>query len=287
MNNFKPHIRFNKKQRYGVLFLIGCIVFLQAVYFFVDFSSPNKNQFSSSELALFSKEIDSLELVKKEKLKPKIHPFNPNFITDFKGHQLGMSVEEIDRLLKFRQSNEFITSSKHFQEITKVSDSLLLVIAPYFKFPNWTSSKKEIKEPSSEKIAIVKKDLNLISKEELLKINGIGEKLADRILAYKQKLKGFSINEQLYEVYYLDKNVADKVLSKFEVIQPPTIEKLNINTATFKEVLSIVYVDYELTKLIFQYKTKVGKITSINELKKIDNFPLEKFNRIALYLQAN
>jgi hypothetical protein len=27
----------------------------------------------------------------------KVYPFNPNFITDFKGYKLGMSVQEIDR----------------------------------------------------------------------------------------------------------------------------------------------------------------------------------------------
>ena len=98
---------------------------------------------------------------------------------------------------------------------------------------------------------------------------------------------GFSINDQLYEVYYLDKEVANKIIVNFKVMEPPKIIKLNINSATFKEVLAIVYIDYELTKKIFQYKSSVGKIESIDELKKIDNFPLEKFNRIALYLQAN
>jgi hypothetical protein len=51
-------------------------------------------------------------------------------------------------------------------------------------------------------------------------------------------------------------------------------------------VLSIVYLDYELTKKIFYYKKQVAEIQSIEELKKIDDFPLEKFNRIALYLEA-
>jgi DNA uptake protein ComE-like DNA-binding protein len=59
-----------------------------------------------------------------------------------------------------------------------------------------------------------------------------------------------------------------------------------VNTATFKEVLVIVYLDYELTKKIFNYKNQVAEIQSIEELKKIDGFPLERFSRIALYLEA-
>ena len=54
----------------------------------------------------------------------------------------------------------------------------------------------------------------------------------------------------------------------------------------FKEVLSIVYIDYELTKKIFEYRDEVAELQSLEELKQIDGFPLEKFDRIALYLEA-
>jgi hypothetical protein len=64
-------------------------------------------------------------------LKPKIYPFNPNFITDFKGYKLGMSVTEIDRLLAFRKTNRYVNSAAEFQQVTQVSDSLLAQIAPF------------------------------------------------------------------------------------------------------------------------------------------------------------
>jgi len=76
------------------------------------------------------------------------------------------------------------------------------------------------------------------------------------------------------------------VLTRFQVIELPIIQKINVNTASFKEVLAIVYLDYELTKKIFNYKDEVAEIQSIDELKKIEGFPLDKFDRIALYLQA-
>jgi DNA uptake protein ComE-like DNA-binding protein len=90
----------------------------------------------------------------------------------------------------------------------------------------------------------------------------------------------------LYEVWNLDPEVANEVLRYFKINSPPTIQKININTASFKEVLAIVYIDYELTKKIFEYRDEVAEIQSIEELKKIDGFPLDKFNRIALYLHA-
>lgn len=287
LNKFESLFGYNKRQRNGVLLLLLFIIIFQLVYFFIDFSSEIKPRIEPNKLAMFYKEIDSLEKLSEVELQPKIYPFNPNYITDFKGAQLGMSVEEIDRLLEFRKSGAFINSVQQFKEVTKVSDSLLLKISAFFKFPSWKSNQYSTVK-STSKIKIAKKgDLNKVTEEDLIKVNGVGPTLAARIITYREKLKGYSENNQIYEVYNLDELTANKVIERFEVIEIPIIEKINVNSATFKEVLSIVYIDYELTKLIFQYKNKVGKIQSIDELKKIDKFPLEKFNRIALYLQAN
>ncbi|MGV8945546.1 MAG: ComEA family DNA-binding protein [Lutibacter sp.] len=289
MNIFKSHFSYNKSQRNGIFFLLLIIVMLQISFFFIDFSSEIPVVVSEKEMVAFQYEMDSLAKTELKKNHQKIYPFNPNFITDFKGHQLGMSVDEIDRLIFFRETGEFINSIKQFQEVTGINDSLLLKISPFFKFPNWIASEKALttkySNTTSEK-GIVKKDINSASPEDFIAINGIGEKLSKRIIDYRTKLQGFSFNDQIFEVWALDKEIAGKVLQYFEVTKPPAIKKININTATFKEVLSIVYLDYELTKKIFNYKNEVAEIQSIEELKKIDGFPLEKFNRITLYLDA-
>ncbi|REE82827.1 DNA uptake protein ComE-like DNA-binding protein [Lutibacter oceani] len=289
MNIFKSHFSYNKRQRNGIFFLLLIIVLLQIVFFFVDFSSKDINTIYQNEIALFQKEMDSLKMVELENSKPKKFPFNPNYITDFKGYQLGMSVDEIDRLLKFRAKGNFVNSKEEFQNITKVNDSLLDLISPNFKFPDWVTSKnrkpKNISK-NQKKHPVEIKDLNFIKANDLIFIKGVGEKTAKRILNYRDKLQGFSADSQLYEVYYLDKEIADEILKHFKVIKVPTIKKININEATFKEVLSIVYLDYELTKKIFNYRDEVAEIQSIEELKKIDGFPIEKFERITLYLVA-
>lgn len=289
MNKFKSHFRYNKRQRNGIFFLLLIILILQFGFFFVDFSSKEIIDITKSEFTHFKKEMDSLKIAELEKRKPKIYPFNPNYISDFKGYQLGMSVDEIDRLLNFRAAGKFVNSVEEFQSLTKISDSLLNSISPHFKFPDWVNLKKE--SPSKKyiqksEIIIKEKDLNLVDANDLIQIKGIGVKLAKRILDYRTKLQGFSFNNQLYEVWYLDKKVADDVLKYFKVIELPKIQKINVNTATFKEVLSIAYIDYELTKKIFNYRDEVAEIQSLDELKKIDGFPIENFERITLYLVA-
>jgi DNA uptake protein ComE-like DNA-binding protein len=292
MNNFKSHFWYNKSQRNGIFFLILVIIVFQLIYFFVDFSPKNEMNIQSDEINSFQKEIDSLKEIELKNKGPKIFPFNPSFLTDFKGYQLGMSIEEIDKLLKHRADGNYINSINEFKAVTGVSDSLLTEISPYFKFPDWVKNKKSNFSSSTtieaQKLPLnfEKQDLNSATAEELTRVKGIGEKLATRIIQYRIKLGGYLIDDQLYEVYYLDTEVAQRVLERFTVINKPFIKKININEASFKEVLSVIYINYELTKKIFDYKDEVAEIQSLEELKKIEGFPLEKFNRIALYLDT-
>lgn len=295
MNFFKSHFWYNTSQRNGIIFLIVTILIFQLIYLFVDFSN-NEVLVESKEIIAYQHQIDSLKLSTNKKGdgtydSNKIHPFNPNYLTDYTGFRIGMHISEIDRLLAYRKSGKFVNSSEEFQEITKINDSLLHIISPYFKFPDWVNksqsnlknrNKTEVKSLSS----IIKKDLNSASIEDLKSISGVGEILAKRISSYRELLNGFSYDDQLYEVYYLNKETAKKILTQFTVIQKPDIVKININEATFKEVLHLPYIDYELTKKLFNYRNEIERLSTIDEIKKIDSFPLDKFNRITLYLSA-
>ena len=117
-------LSYSKSQRIGIIFLFVLIFICQGIYFFKNFNSVENAPKEKAQWLSYQKEIDSLKILKSD-FKPTIYPFNPNFITDFKGYKLGMSVAEIDRLLAFRKQNKFVNSAEEFQQVTKVSDSLL------------------------------------------------------------------------------------------------------------------------------------------------------------------
>ena len=95
---------------------------------------------NQTKIESYQTQLDSLRKISSEDKKFKIYTFNPNYISDFKGYQLGMKTKEIDRLLAHRNKRLFVNSAKEFQSVTKVSDSVLQKIAPYFKFPDWVNS---------------------------------------------------------------------------------------------------------------------------------------------------
>ena len=99
----KSHFQFTNQQRNGIFLLLAIVLTLQCVYWFIPFDSgitDIENIENTNKIKGFKKEIDSLRLIEIENKKPKIYPFNPNYITDYKGYTLGMSIAEIDRLHK-------------------------------------------------------------------------------------------------------------------------------------------------------------------------------------------
>ena len=296
MKIFKSHFWYNKSQRNGIFLLVLLILLLQISIYTDVFSSDKITDVDQSELLAFQYEIDSLKAIEIENRKPKMYPFNPNYITDYKGGQLGMSLEEIDRLLAFRKTNKFINSKKEFQKVTKVSDSLLDKISPYFKFPDWVVKRSQQNSKSSStstkvKNSYIKKiisttDINKATAEDFKKISGIGPAFSERIVKYRSKLQGFSFDSQIYEVWDLEKEVAASVLSIFKIFEKPVIKKINVNTVSFKELLKNPYIDYDLCVKIFNYRDEVAELQDISELKNIDDFPLKLYDRIVLYLLA-
>ena len=239
----------------------------------------------------FQVRIDSLKNVSLKNDTIKIYPFNPNFISDFKGYTLGMSTDEIDKLHNFRKTNKFVNSAEQFQKVTSISDSLLQVISPYFKFPEWTTKLKykqvnlsSVKNVDATSGIVAWEDLNTATAEELRVINGVGEKLSARIIKFRNRLGGFLVDDQLFEVYYLDEEVARRILKKFKVISKPNIVKININTATAYELSKLIYIQKELAERIVNYRNLNGSIKSLNELLKIEEFPEERIDRFDLYL---
>ena len=284
----KSFLNYSKSQRIGILLFFGIIILVQGIYFFYDFTAKETIDKEKSKWLALQSTVDSLKLNNKN-YKPTIYPFNPNFITDFKGYKLGMSIEEIDRLLSYRAQNKFVNSAAEFQAVTKVSDSLLKAISPYFKFPDWLKNNKKNyqefkKNDFSKPGKIIVLDINQATKEDLMKVYGIGDKISDRILEQKDKYGAFVSMEQMDDIWGLSPEVLEKLKSSFAVKSVTNCKKININNASVKELTQFPFFRYQLAKDIVVFRTMKGDI-KIEDLSKIKGFPLEKIKIIALYLE--
>ncbi len=289
MKNIRSHFVFNKSQRNGIFLLVMIIVILQLIYFFGSRSTTPVTITEDPELAVFQKKTDSIKLAKQAGDTLRIFPFNPNFLTDYRGYTLGMTVEEIDRLHAFREGDKWINSTKDFQEVTGVHDTVLERISPYFRFPDWvTNSQTSVTTRQTvirnETASAEKQDLNSASVEDLIEVRGIGGTLANRIVNYRNRIGGFVNDTQLKDIYGLNYEARDALQKSFTVKNAPAIELLNINTASVLQLSEVPYFNYELAREIVNYRLLHEGISSFEELAKIKDFPSEKIDRIALYL---
>jgi DNA uptake protein ComE-like DNA-binding protein len=283
--SFKSYFLFTRIERNGLIVLVSLMLSLQLCYHFVDFTNSEPNPVEKRQWLALQHQIDSMRQL--TPAKPERFPFNPNFITDYKGYRLGMSVSEIDRLHAFRKRGKFVNSASEFQAVTKVSDSLLATLERDFKFPDWVANKQRLYSPKyhAEKPKIIVKDINTATKDELMAVYGIGDALSDRILKQKELLGGFVSMAQMDDVWGLQPEVVDKLKERFEVRQVPAVRKISINDASVSALAKFPYFRYALAKEIVTYRSMNGPISGIADLAKIKNFPIEKVEIIAVYLE--
>ncbi|MFC7356920.1 ComEA family DNA-binding protein [Jejudonia soesokkakensis] len=292
MSKLKSFFQFNKQQRTEIVLWIVLLAGSLSAYYFVDFGKNATLDIASVEVVTLQKEIDSLKKVAIEERKPKRFPFNPNFITDHKAYTLGMTPSEFDRLKAFRDKDQWINSVADFQKVTGVSDSVLAVISPLFKFPDWVTNpkpktnyiKNSYTDFDKEKSFSEKIDLNIATEEELQQVSGIGEALSKRIVSYRDKLGGFSNDVQLQNVYGLRPDVIQRTLNWFTVKTPKKINKININTASASDIATVPGISFELAKEIWEFRKLRERIHDFSELEKIEGLTASKLEVIQLYL---
>ena len=284
----KIPLRFTHQQRNGIFLLMFLIIGLELLYYELQ---SREIPFEPDVLtqAEVQREIDSLKAQLQKETKPKIYPFNPNFINDFKGYTLGMSPAEIDKLLAYREKGLWINTKQDFQRVTGISDSLLNAISPYFKFPEWTrnrSNQQFIANRTNRALSFAEKqDLNTATASDLQIVNGVGKVLSERIIRFRDSFEGGFIHSvQLKDVYGLSEEVIDRINNRFTVKTPRQIIKVNLNKATVDQLVMVQHIDYELAHEIIKQRTLREGFKSWEELTKVKDFPQSKIEIIQLYL---
>jgi competence protein ComEA len=137
-----------------------------------------------------------------------------------------------------------------------------------------------------EKDYEIKYDLNLVTKEELITLPGIGEKKAADILAYRTEF-GFTNKAELMKI----KGIGTKTYAKLEKyfndlgevdvpaeyypaeikkIKPSVSEaRININTATAEDLIKLSGIGPAKADRIIELRNKLGAFTDTNELLNV------------------
>lgn len=216
---------------------------------------------------------------KKEKFGLKPKAFDINKISKPELVKMGLREWQAKRIITYREKVKPYHTPQELYKVYGMDSALVNQLIPFIKID---STDFEVKPKREErKLEVV--EINAADSITLLTLPGIGPAYAKRIKKYRAKLGGFHSKEQLLEVYGMD----EERLKQFEpwiTIDENKIKKIDLNKATFKELLRHPYLEYEVVKNIVNFREQVRPYKSIDELKQIELIDGVLFSKIANYL---
>ena len=126
--------------------------------------------------------------------------------------------------------------------------------------------------------SLTKVDVNTADTALLRRVPGVGKKISEAIVEYRERLGGFHSVEQLMEI----KMVSPELLEWFEV--SAEVRKIPVNRASFQALNSHPYISYEQTKALLQYIRLYGKVKDEQALVETGIFTKEEVERLKPYL---
>ncbi len=141
----------------------------------------------------------------------------------------------------------------------------------------------EVSNQSKKKVEQI--EINSADSTRLLDLNGIGPVFARRIVRYREALGGFIAVGQLLEVYGMDTIRYKGFISQI-YLDTSHLIKLDVNRATFKQLLAHPYLDYEQVKAVCRFRERKGKLEAPGELWAAGILPDSLRKNLPQYLFA-
>jgi competence ComEA-like helix-hairpin-helix protein len=311
------YLSFTKKERTGIIVLLVLIALFITLPFLFPFFIHTK----PTDASLFKKQIDQLKMtqvdttfkyarrnVDKEdylnyrepeynrnypnKAKRELFVFDPNTLDESGWKRLGIRDKTITTIQKFIEKGGRFYKADDLGKIWGLHEDEVQRLIPFVQIKQankeavYEKKQYENKVYEKPKYSSAAVDINTADTTALIALPGIGSKLSQRIVSFRDKLGGFYKVDQIGEIYGLPDSTFQKIKSRF-IIEATAVHQINVNTATADEMKTHPYLRYAIANAIVQYRTQHGNFSSVEELKKIMLITEDIFNKTAPYLKVN
>jgi competence ComEA-like helix-hairpin-helix protein len=210
--------------------------------------------------------------------------FDPNKIGEEEWQMLGFSQKQAKLIENYKAKGGKFYKPEDIKKLYVVSDEKYKALLPYIRI-EITAPPKEYRSTysvlSEKKNYIV--DINTADSALFERQRGIGPSLARRIVNYRTRLGGFVSVEQISEVWGLPDSTYQSLKDRF-VCSPTEIVQININTADIETMRKHPYINYQLAKIIYNYRMQHGNYESIESLQKLATVTDSLFIKLAPYI---
>ena len=308
------YLSFTKKDRNGIFVTLAFI----AVFILIPFLYPLFIKEKTYDHTAFQKAIDSLKIKQEDSagsfengypdkrsyqnnhqsnasnynnrsFKGEMFYFDPNTANADEWKRLGVRDKTIATIQNYLSKGGKFYKKEDIGKIWGLHKDETDRLMPYVQIKGSTTAyqpeeKQTEKKEYKKTITII--DINTADTTALIALPGIGSKLSQRIINFRDKLGGFYKVEQVAETFGLPDSTFQKI-KVFLKLSPSGFKQININTASIDEMKLHPYIRYAIANAIIQYRNQHGNYSAIGDVKKIMTVTEEMFNKIAPYLSVN
>ncbi len=215
----------------------------------------------------------------------KLFSFDPNTATEQQLIHLGFTKHLIKRMTNYRLKGGKFSVKPDLLKLYGMDSSLYHRLYTFIDLPiaKITKADKAVTHERRDHMA----DINLADTTQLKEVYGIGSKLSQRIINYREKLGGFVSMQQLKEVYGLDSSVVKKMIRKFRVDESFVPKQININSAEAAMIAQHPYFKKSVAKAIVTYRYQHGLFLNLDDLLKIQLITHTDLTAVKPYLTLN
>lgn len=313
-NFITEYLNFTKKQRNGTLALILLILAISLLPFvFPFFIKP-----IATDATSFEKEIATLKIKQadsgtayqrkvsdddhsplyepadrkyssKEIWEGELFYFNPNTLDEAGWKKLGVREKTIATIFKYTSKGGKFYKPEDLGKIWGLSEADKERLIPFVQIDkakvaaNYPAN--NYSKPVVEKISYTPQliDINLADTSAFIALPGIGSKLSQRIISFRDKLGGFYKIEQVAETFGLPDSTFKKIKQWLQ-LNNTLVKQLNVNTATLDDLKAHPYIRYAIANVIVQYRNQHGNFSAVSDLKKIMLITDEVYNKMEPYI---
>jgi DNA uptake protein ComE-like DNA-binding protein len=210
--------------------------------------------------------------------KGELFPFDPNLLSMEGWKKLGLN----DKTVKTINKGGKFYKPEDLKKIWGLPDGFYDYVSGYISIDRQEQKTEKFTSATQEKKKTWDININTADTLAFIALPGIGNKLALRILNFRDKLGGFYSVEQIGETYGLPDSTFDKIKPFLHV--NGEVDKININSCTKDDLKIHPYIKWTLANAIVEYRNQHGSFKQLDDLRNISIVDEPTFNKIVHYL---
>ena len=292
---FHNLFNYTSRERNGTIVLIIILMIITGIRLWIAYRPEKKitrdlsqqdEHITAWEQQLTEKDpdqkISSVFLAEEVFDEPELFYFDPNTATEEELIRLGIQWNVCRTLVNYRIKGGRFRQSSDLKKVYGLTEEDYARLEPYIVIRSDHSDMRTDTVTESRDV-FMPLELNSADTSDLKALKGIGSILSNRIVKFRRLLGGFYSADQLREVY----GISDSLylsLRPLIVIEPATIEKINVNTADHAHLAKHPYIGTYYAEGILLYRTEKGRINGFDELVKNNLLPPEHLEKIIYYI---